>query len=234
MRPCIPDSDKLTRISVGLTLVGSKGVHVVRMCFGRISRQVQVQTGMYGHDKCIHEKGDNAIEYQIRSCFILASETNHTLAQIRCCNPYHLRRAPTFRCITVASIIVLQAQIVLRTRPTTTPSTTLVVHVGRRVDATIGEGWDIGSEALLDSLDDSLVLGVGDEGDGETLGTEATGTADAVEVRVRLVGHVVVDGDIDALNVDTAAEDVGGDTNTGLELLELLVTLDATILLAWS
>jgi hypothetical protein len=47
-----------------------------------------------------------------------------------------------------------------------------------------------------------------------------------VEVRVGLVGHVVVDSDVDALDVDTATEDVSGDTDTGLKLLELLVALD--------
>lgn len=50
-----------------------------------------------------------------------------------------------------------------------------------------------------------------------------------MEVRVGFVGHVVVDGHVDALDIDTTTEDVSGDTNTGLELLELLVTLDTVM-----
>jgi hypothetical protein len=47
-----------------------------------------------------------------------------------------------------------------------------------------------------------------------------------MEIRVGLVGHIVVDSDVDTLDVDTATKDVGGDTDAGLELLELPVTLD--------
>lgn len=47
-----------------------------------------------------------------------------------------------------------------------------------------------------------------------------------MKVGVGLVGHVVVDGDVDTLDIDTTTEDVSGDTDTGLELLKLLVALD--------
>jgi len=103
----------------------------------------------------------------------------------------------------------------------------LVVHVDGRVDASLGERRDLGSETLLDRLDDLFVGGAANEGDAEALGTEATSTTDTVKVRIGLLGHVVVDGDVDALDVDTATEDVGGDADAGLELLELFVTLDA-------
>lgn len=39
----------------------------------------------------------------------------------------------------------------------------LVVHVGSRVDTVLGELGDLGSEALLDGLEDSLVVGAADE-----------------------------------------------------------------------
>lgn len=51
-----------------------------------------------------------------------------------------------------------------------------------------------------------------------------------MEVAVGVGGQVVVDGKVDALDVDTTAEDVGGDTDALLEVLELLVTLDALLL----
>ncbi len=48
-----------------------------------------------------------------------------------------------------------------------------------------------------------------------------------MEVRVGVPGGVVVDDDVDALDVDSAAEDVGGDEDALLEGLELLVAADA-------
>lgn len=104
--------------------------------------------------------------------------------------------------------------------------TSLVVHVGAGVHTLLRELGQGNFEALLDRLQDSLVVGAADKRDAETLGSKTTGTTDTVEVRVGFVGHIVVDGNIDALNVDTTTEDVSGDTNTGLEVLELLVALD--------
>jgi len=65
-----------------------------------------------------------------------------------------------------------------------------------------------------------------DEGDTETLGTETTSTTDAVKVRIGITGKIVVDSKVDTLDIDTTTEDVSSDTNTLVELLELLVTLD--------
>lgn len=59
------------------------------------------------------------------------------------------------------------------------------------------------------------------------LGSEATRTADAMKVGVLVLGHVVVNDDIDALEVDTTAKEVGGDHDAGAEVLELLVGLNA-------
>lgn len=78
-------------------------------------------------------------------------------------------------------------------------------------------------EALANSLEHLLVIIAADEGDGETLGTETASTTDTVQVRVGLARHVVVDGQIDALNIDTTAENVSGNTDALVELLELLV-----------
>lgn len=102
--------------------------------------------------------------------------------------------------------------------------------VRRRLDRLrqLGDGH---LEAALDALEHLLVLVVGDKGDRKTLGTEATGTADTVEVRVCVARSVVVDDDVDALDVDTTAKDVGRDEDTLLERLELLVPLDALLLL---
>lgn len=47
----------------------------------------------------------------------------------------------------------------------------------------------------------------------------------SVSVALVRLGHVVVDHDVDALDVDTAAHQVGGHQNSLLALLELLVHL---------
>lgn len=81
-------------------------------------------------------------------------------------------------------------------------------------------------EALLNILENLLVILVADEGDGQTLGTETAGTTDAVKVGVGIGGKIVVDGQIDPLDIDTTAEHVGGNADTLVELLELLVAFD--------
>lgn len=51
-----------------------------------------------------------------------------------------------------------------------------------------------------------------------------------MEVGVGVLGHVVVDHHIDTLDIDTSSKQVGGNHDTGLELLELLVFLDSVII----
>lgn len=82
-------------------------------------------------------------------------------------------------------------------------------------------------EALLDGLEDFLVLFRADKRDSQTLGTETTGTTDAVEVRVGISGQIVVDGKVDTLNVDATTEDIGSNADALVELLELLVPSNA-------
>ena len=81
-------------------------------------------------------------------------------------------------------------------------------------------------EALLNVLEHLLVIFAADEGDRETLGTETTGTTDTVEVGIGISGQVVVDSKVDTFDIDTTTENVGGDTDTLVEFLELLVAFD--------
>jgi hypothetical protein len=88
------------------------------------------------------------------------------------------------------------------------------------------QGLDLYLEPALDGRQDLLVGLARDERDGESAGTEATGTANTVEVRVGVARLVVVNDNVDALNVDTAAEDVSRDEDALLERLELPVPLN--------
>lgn len=82
-------------------------------------------------------------------------------------------------------------------------------------------------KALLNLLQNLLVLVGGDEGDGKTLGTEAARTTHTMQVRIGVGGEIVVDSEVDALDIDTTAKDVSGHADTLVELLELLVPANA-------
>lgn len=52
-----------------------------------------------------------------------------------------------------------------------------------------------------------------------------------MQVAICITRSVVVDDDIDSLDVNATAEDVSGDKDTLLEVLELRVTGDTTMIL---
>mmetsp|Transcript_103648 Transcript_103648/g.278583 ORF Transcript_103648/g.278583 Transcript_103648/m.278583 type:complete len:214 (+) Transcript_103648:157-798(+) len=108
-------------------------------------------------------------------------------------------------------------------------STVSGVQVGRGVDLG-GHRADVDLEALLYLLQHLSVLVSGRECDRQPLGAEAPRAPHAVQVRVAVIGHVVVDDDVHPLDVDAAPEQVGGNHDALLELLELLVARDAVLL----
>mmetsp|Transcript_36516 Transcript_36516/g.72731 ORF Transcript_36516/g.72731 Transcript_36516/m.72731 type:complete len:361 (-) Transcript_36516:1523-2605(-) len=103
-------------------------------------------------------------------------------------------------------------------------------HIGGDVNR-LGELGDGDLETRLHLLEYLGVVVARGEGDGEALRAETARAADAVEVGVGRVGHVVVDDDVDTLDVDAAAPDVRRDEDAVLEVLEVLVHLDALLLL---
>ncbi len=74
-------------------------------------------------------------------------------------------------------------------------------------------------QRLVDELPARDVVPV-DEGDRDALGTRAAGPADAVQVRLLVLGGLVVDDVGDALDVDTAGRDVGADEDVDLAVAE--------------
>lgn len=89
-----------------------------------------------------------------------------------------------------------------------------------------GQFADLDLKALLDVFQDLLVFVTAHERDCESLGAESASTTHTMQVRVRVVRHVVVEDDVDLLNVNATGEDVGGDEEAELELLEGFVDLD--------
>ena len=84
-------------------------------------------------------------------------------------------------------------------------------------------------ESLFDLFEHELVLVGADEADTKTLGSETSGTTHAMQIRISIVGQVVVDRKVDALDVDTATKDISGDADTLVELFEFLVAFDTDV-----
>jgi hypothetical protein len=51
-----------------------------------------------------------------------------------------------------------------------------------------------------------------------------------MEVGVGIRGKIVIDGQVDALNIDTTTENISSNTDTLVEFLELFVSLDTICL----
>lgn len=81
-------------------------------------------------------------------------------------------------------------------------------------------------ESLFNRFQNLLVGISADERNRQTLGTESTSTADTVKVRIGIGGKIVVNCQVDTLNIDTTAEDISGNTDALVEVLELLVAFD--------
>lgn len=84
-------------------------------------------------------------------------------------------------------------------------------------------------EALLDRLENLLVLLAADERDTETLCAETSSTTDSVQVRVGIGRQIVVDRQIDTLDIDSTSKNVSCNADTLVELFEFLVALDAVV-----
>jgi hypothetical protein len=52
-----------------------------------------------------------------------------------------------------------------------------------------------------------------------------------MKIGVGVLGEIVVDGQVDLLDIDTTTEDIGSNADTLVEVLELLVALDAVCVL---
>ena len=87
----------------------------------------------------------------------------------------------------------------------------------------IGQLGDVDFESFLDVVENFGVGFVANESDGKALGAEAASARHAMEIRVRILRHVVVEDDVDALDVHAATEQVGRHQDTLLEIFELLI-----------
>lgn len=98
----------------------------------------------------------------------------------------------------------------------------LGAHVGGHVNL-IGEFGNVDLESRLNLAQNLLVLFAANEGNGDTLGSESSGTTHSVKELIGFVGEIVIDHDIDPLDIDSASKQIRRDQNAGIEILERLV-----------
>merc|ERR1719273_1574075 len=103
------------------------------------------------------------------------------------------------------------------------------LNVTAQVDL-IWELRDVHLEPVLDLVEDLCIALVGHKGDGETFGSKPSSPGHPVQVGVSVLGHVVVEDNVDSLNVHATTEEVGGDEDSLLEILELLVARESLLL----
>merc|ERR1719273_1139728 len=103
------------------------------------------------------------------------------------------------------------------------------LNVTAQVDL-IWELRDVHLEPVLDLVEDFCIALVRHKGDGETFGSKPSSPGHSVQVGVSVLGHVVVEDNVDSLNVHATTEEVGGDKDSLLEILELLVARESLLL----
>lgn len=81
-------------------------------------------------------------------------------------------------------------------------------------------------KTLFNLSEDLLILLAADKRDGQPLGSESASATDTMKVRAGICGQVVIDGKVDALNVNAATENISRNTDPLVEFLELLEALN--------
>ena len=123
------------------------------------------------------------------------------------------------------------------------------LNVGGEIDL-VGQLRDVHLEPLLDLIQRLGIRLVTDEGNGQAFGSkpmkftvnfesalcstnvtieinnQPASPGNSVQVCVGVLRHVVVEDNVDALDVHATAEEVGGNKNPLLEILELLIPVE--------
>ena len=100
--------------------------------------------------------------------------------------------------------------------------TSSVIHIGSLVNG-IRQVIDLNLESRLNLIKNCLIFWSRDERDSETLGSISTSSTDSMKILISAIRHVVIDNNIDLFDIDTTTKQVGGNHNSELALLELIV-----------
>lgn len=96
-----------------------------------------------------------------------------------------------------------------------------LTHVSRAVNPFLRIFWHLGIESLLYLTQYLLVLLRCHKTDTQPLGPKSASTTNTVQVRVGIDRQVVVDGQVDALDINTSAKDVSCNADALAEFFEL-------------
>ena len=110
---------------------------------------------------------------------------------------------------------------VTQSQPNPVPSLDIHLHAIERLVDSRGDGLDLCSQLLLNLVEVEAVV-IRDQVDRKTKVPEATRASDAVKVRLRVLGEVEVDDDIDRLDVDTASDEVRRDQVAACAIAEVV------------
>ena len=100
-----------------------------------------------------------------------------------------------------------------------------LLTVGGRVDGS-GQLFNLYFESLLNLVKHSPILIWAHECNGKTFGSESSSASNSVEVGISVVWHVIVEDNVNLLDIDTSSENLSGNQDAMLELLESLVDFD--------
>jgi hypothetical protein len=81
-------------------------------------------------------------------------------------------------------------------------------------------------ESLFNIRQYSTISLAADKGNTQALGSETTSTSNTMEVLVCVLGHIIVDGEIDPLDINTSTKHIRGNADTLVEFFEFLVAFD--------
>lgn len=93
----------------------------------------------------------------------------------------------------------------------------------------VGQLSDIDLESTLDFCENLFVLRRRNKGDTETFGAKSTGTTNTMKVRISFGRYIIVNGNIDALDINSSSKDVSTNSNSLLKCLELFVSSNSRI-----
>lgn len=88
---------------------------------------------------------------------------------------------------------------------------------------------DVDVESVLHVIQGLRVSLVTDECDSQSLRTEPSGASHSVQIRVRVLRHVVVEDDVHSFDVHASSEQVSRDEDALVEVFELLIARQSVV-----
>jgi len=106
---------------------------------------------------------------------------------------------------------------------------TLSSHVRGSIDF-VGQLRNIYHKSTLNLIEDFTIYLGRNKGDGKSLSSKATSSANPVKVSIRTIGHIVVNYYVNSLDIYAPPEEISGNHDSRLEILEFTVAVNPLLL----